>query len=187
MHIGPHATSRRRLAGALLAALSLIAAAPADKAAPLLDALKTSSSEQRAQALEVQIELYWRSQITPAVQLLLEHASMEMGHQDRPGAIADLDAALDLQPDQADLWRLHAEARFANGDETGALEDLAQALSREPRCFPALADLSRFAEASNDYPRALEAWQHFLQVDPKAPHAAERLDALQRKVAGQPL
>jgi tetratricopeptide (TPR) repeat protein len=169
-----------------LAACLLGGAAP-DKAAPLFDALKRAPTEQQSQALETQIALYWRSQITPAVQMLLEQASKAMGHQNRPDAIADLDAALDLQPDQADLWRLHAEARFANGDETGALEDLAQALSREPRCFPALEDLSRFAEASDDFPRALEAWRRVLEIDPKTMHGAERLEALEHKVSGQPL
>jgi tetratricopeptide (TPR) repeat protein len=158
-----------------------------DKVGPLFEALKTSTSEERSQALENQIALYWRSQITPAVQILLEQASLAAAHQDNANAIADLDAALDLQPEQADLWRLHAEARFANGDSHGALEDLAQALSREPRCFPALADLSRVSEADNDYPRALSAWQRFLEIDPKAPNGTKRLDALQRKVAGQPL
>jgi cytochrome c-type biogenesis protein CcmH/NrfG len=119
--------------------------------------------------------------------MLLEQATLASAHQDNANAIADLDAALDLQPDQADLWRMHAEARFANGDPMGAQADLAQALSREPRCFPALADLSRISEANSDFPHALAAWQRLLEIDPKAPNGAKRLEALQRKVAGQPL
>ena len=183
MSFGRH---RPSLAVLLLSAMAVGGAGP-DKAAPLFEALKSSTSEQRSQALETQIALYWRSQITPAVQLLLEHASTAMVHQNSADAIADLDAALDLQPDQADLWRLHAEARFANGDSNGARDDLAQALSREPRCFPALADLSRFSEANNDDAGALEAWQRLLEIDPKAPNGTKRLDALQRKATGQPL
>ncbi len=170
-----------------LCAILLGAAAPPDKAAPLLDALKLAPTEQQSAALETQITLVWRTQVTPAVQLLLEHAAAAMSHQDRATAIGDLDAALDLQPDQPDLWRLHGEARFANGDDAGAFADLAQALSREPRFFPALADLSQFAEAREDYPRALEAWQRFLEIDPKAAHGPGRLEALQRRVSGQPL
>jgi tetratricopeptide (TPR) repeat protein len=172
---------------ALLGALLLCAGAPADRIGPLFDALKAAATEQQSEAIETRIALYWRSQITPAVQLLLEHASKAMSQQDRPTAIEDLDAALDLQPEQADLWRLHAEARFANGDEAGAFADIAQALSREPRCFPALADLSRFAESRKDNKRALEAWQSFLQIDPKAPHGQARLESLQRKETGEPL
>jgi tetratricopeptide (TPR) repeat protein len=176
----------RAACGALLA-LYLGAGAPADTAGSLLDALKAAPTEQQSAALETKIVLIWRARVTPAVQLLLDHATDAMEQQDRKTAMADLDAALDLQPEQADLWRLHAEARFANGDDAGALADLAQALSREPRLFPALEDLSRFAESRNDYPRALEAWQRFLDLDPKAAHGTARLEVLQRKVAGQPL
>jgi tetratricopeptide (TPR) repeat protein len=177
----------RRIAPVLLAGLVLGAGAPHDRLGPLFDQLKAATTEQQSKDVETQIALYWRSQITPAVQLLLEHATAAMARQDRVTAIQDLDAALDLQPDQADLWRLHAEARFANGDEAGAYADIAQALSREPRCFPALADLSRFAESRKDTKRALEAWQSFLRIDPKAPHGEARLEALQRKVSGEPL
>jgi tetratricopeptide (TPR) repeat protein len=178
--------SSARLALALSAAL-LTAAAPPDRAAPLFQALKSAGTEQQAEAIEARIIGYWHSLITPAVQLLLEHAQKAMLQQDRAGALGDLDAALDLQPDQAELWRLHAEARFANGDDRGAFADLAQALSREPRCFPALADLSRFAESRDDNTRALSAWQKYLDLDPKAPNGGKRLQTLQRKVEGQPL
>ena len=110
-----------------------------------------------------------------------------LGHQDPRTAIGDLDAALDLQPELALLWRLHAEARFANGDEAGATADLAQALARDKRCFPALADLSHFAEARGDYAGALKAWQGMLAIDPKAPRGAARLRALEAKATGEPL
>ena len=165
----------------------LLAAAAPDSAAPLLDRLRTAPTAQQAEALEVQIAQAWRARISPSVQLLVERAVQSLQHQDSRTAIGDLDAALDLQSDQAELWRLHAEARFANGDERGAIADLAQALSREPRCFPALADLSHFAEARQDFPRALDAWQKLMVVDPKIRQGAARLAVLQRKVSGQPL
>jgi len=174
-------------AAALALVALLIGAAAPDKSAPLFSALKTAPTEQQASALETQIQLYWRSQITPAVQLLLERAALATIHGDRKTAIEDLDAALDLQPEQADLWRLHAEARYANGDEMGAFADLAQALQRDPRCFPALADLSRFAEARDDFSRAAKAWQRLLDIDPNSPHGRARLEALQKKLNGQPL
>ena len=89
--------------------------------------------------------------------------------------------------DRRMLWRLHAEARYANGDDRGAYADLAQALSREPRCFPALADLSRMAEARNDNSRALQAWRRYLAIDPHAPRGEARLLVLQRKISGDAL
>jgi len=166
--------------------LTLIAAAP-NRAAPLLDDLQKANTEQQATRLEQQISQIWRTGITPSVQLLADRATLSLAHQDPRTAIGDLDAALDLQDDQALLWRLHAEARFANGDEAGAFADLAQALSREPRCFPALIDLSHFAEARNDFPRALKAWQKLLVIDPKTSHSAARLEALERRAEGEKL
>jgi tetratricopeptide (TPR) repeat protein len=167
--------------------LLLVAAGPQDKAAKLLDALKMAPSAQQAEALEMQISLIWRSEVSPAVQVLVDHGVQKMAHQDPRSAIGDLDAALDLDPDSAELWRLHAEARFANGDDVGAYEDLAQALSREKRCFPALADLSHFAEAKEDWPRALSAWQKLLEIDPRAKQGEARLHMLERKAQGEPL
>ena len=169
-----------------LSAWLLMGAAP-DGVAPLLDRLRTAPTAQQAEALENQIAQAWRARISPSVQLLVERAQQSLERQDSRTAIGDLDAALDLQTDQAELWRLHAEARFANGDGRGAIADLAQALSREPRCFPALADLSHFAESRHDFSRALEAWQRLLAVDPKVRQGAGRLAMLQRKVSGQPL
>ncbi len=174
---------RRLLA---LAAVLLAAAAP-DTVAVLLDRLHTAPTSQQAEALESQIAEAWHARISPSVQLLVDRSQQSLQRQDSRTAIGDLDAALDLQSDQAELWRLHAEARFANGDERGAIADLAQALAREPRCFPALADLSHFAEARHDFPRALDAWQKLLAVDPKVHQGAGRLATLQRKVSGQPL
>ena len=86
----------------------------------------------------------------------------------------------------ADLWRRRAESRSALGDDRGAVADLAQALSREPRCFPALADLSQFAESRDDFKRALTAWQKLMDMDPKAAGGDVRLKRLQHKVMGQP-
>ena len=160
---------------------------PPDPAAPLLDGLARAPTEQQAAALEQQVSALWRAAISPSVQLLTDRAMRSLAAQDPRTAIGDLDAALDLQPEQALLWRLHAEARYANGDARGAYADLAQALAREPRCFPALADLSHFAEAEDDYPRALKAWERMLQIDPQAPRGRAHLEALKRRVSGEPL
>ena len=172
--------------GLAVLALLLAAAAP-DNASLLLDRLRTAPTAQQAEMLEGRIAQAWRARISPSVQLLVERAEQALQHQDSRTAIGDLDAALDLQTDQAELWRLHAEARFANGDGRGAIADLAQALAREPRDFPALADLSHFAEARRDFTRALDAWQKLLSVDPKIAQGAARLAVLQRKISGQPL
>ena len=173
-------------------ALALLAGAapeakPADPAQMLLDQLKTAPTALQATAIEAKIEAAWKSMATPAVQLLVENAMMSLQHNATASAFDDLDAAVDLQPNLADLWRLRGQARFATGDEAGAAADFAQALSREPRSFPALADLSHIAESRKDYKNALSAWEKFIQVDPRAEGAEKRRDYLQRQVSGEPL
>ena len=176
-----------RRAPTIMLAAVLLAAAPKDPVASQLDALRQAPTAQQASALETRILAAWQARITPSVQLLVAHAAGALAKQDPRTAIGDLDAALDLQSDQAELWRLHAEARVANGDDRGALADLAQAMSREPRCFPALADMSRVAESLKNFSLAVYAWQRLLEIDPKVHQGAARLAALQRKASGQPL
>jgi tetratricopeptide (TPR) repeat protein len=169
-----------------LAVLLSGGAPPHPSLAQLIDALAKAPAPAQAAVLEQQIYAAWHAALTPAVQLLAEHAtdSALRGHTSE--ALADLNAALLLQPDSADLWRIRGEVRLQSGDESGAAADLAQALSREARCFPALADFSRLAESLHKNKRALAVWQAFLKIDPQAPGGVERLKTLQRKVFGQP-
>ena len=75
-------------------------------------------------------------------------------------------------------------ARFERGDYPGALADIQETLNREPRHFPALQNLSRIAEAREDFKGALTAWQQVLELSPKTPDGEERLKMLTRKVLG---
>ncbi len=170
----------------VLGCLLCVAAAPQAAISADLDLLGQATTEQQAGALEERILAAWHAQLTPSVQLLVEKAMDEIHAGKSRDATADFDAAIALQPDSADLWRMRAEARYAAGDDQGAVADLAQALSREPRCFPALADLSHFAEGRQDFRRALQAWQKLMEIDPKVGQGAARLQRLQHKVLGQP-
>lgn len=169
----------------LCAACLLLGAAGADTAT-LLSALAAAPDAHAASTIEQRLTDAWYSQATPAVQLLLSHAAMSIGHGKPADALADCNAAVTLQPDLADLYRRRAEARYADGDDRGAIADLAQSLAREPRLVPALMDLSRIAEARKDYPRALQAWKKVLELDPRTEGGARRLDLLTRKVNGEP-
>ena len=165
--------------------LLLTAAAPASTDT-LLAALAAAPNERVAGDIEAKLQTAWHDQATPAVQILIDHATIAAAHDKMKDALADSDAAVILQPDLADLWRRRAEARFASGDEAGAVSDLAEALVREPRLIPALADLSRFAELRHDDKRALAAWRRVMELDPHAEGGQKRLERLQKKVNGEP-
>ncbi len=181
----PH-TASRGLAGAAMAAVAalLIGAAPESA---MLDALKAAPDRAAAAQLEAQIQQAWHDQATEAVQVLEDEAlaSVHMGQTQE--ALKDCDAAIDMQPQLADLWRRRGEVRFVLGDDVGAAADLAQSLAREPRLYPAFADLSRLEEARGNNREALAAWKKYLELDPQAEGGGERLHDLTVKVEGQAL
>ena len=91
-----------------------------------------------------------------------------------------------LAPDFAEAWLARALVKFQAGDYAGAIRDIEATLQREPRQFVALQTLSRIAEAQGDWKGALAAWQKVLELDPRTPHAQERLEMLQDKAFGEP-
>lgn len=175
-----------RMKRLVLASLILIAAAPVTEDA-LLAQLKSAPDSRAASRVEEALIKLWHDQATPAVQILIDQAILDIhtGHQD--AALENVDAAIALQPADADLWRRRAELRFAAGEQEGAIADLAQALSRNPHLLPALIDLSRFSELRHDNRRALEAWQQVLDIDPMIEGGQRSLDKLNRAVEGQPI
>jgi tetratricopeptide (TPR) repeat protein len=172
---------------ALLAAAVLLLAAAAPDFEHLFAALKAAPGPAAAGAVEEQLLAAWHDQASPSVQILMDQAQGELAAGKAAEALANLDAALVLQPTVADLWRRRAEARSALGSDAGAAADLAQALSREPRLLPALVDLSQFAEGRKNYKEAVAAWERVLALDPKMEKGAARLERLRRKMNGEPI
>ena len=153
----------------------------------MLAALAHAPDERTAFALEQQVQAAWIAATSPAPRLLLSRASRELAEGDAGAAADTFEAVLDLVPDCLPAWRGRAQARLRLGDPAGAVRDLQEALRRERRDFVALQDLSRVAEAREDWRGALSAWQLVLQVDPKTPGGQRRLQDLRRRAQGDAL
>jgi tetratricopeptide (TPR) repeat protein len=168
---------------------ALAQAASGQSAAPsamdqLLSALKAAPDEQTAAALEAHIEQGWIQAGTPAVTLLMQRAVREARGSSDQDALDDFDAALDLDPNQAEAWHRKALVHYHMGDVNAAIADIGQALRLQPRDFAALQTLSRIAEARNDWKGAYAAWQKVLEIDPKTPDGQQRLRDLRRHALG---
>ena len=172
--------------GAVIACLvaNPAAAAPADQ---LLDALAAAPNEQSAAMIESRLRQAWVEAVSPAPRLLLGRAGREMADGNASGAADVYDSVLDLDPNCLPAWRGRADARLRLGDPAGALRDLREALRIERRDFAAMQDLSRLAEAQQDFRGALAAWQLLLQTDPKTPGGTRRLQELRRRAFGEAL
>lgn len=151
----------------------------------LFSMLKVAPDEASAGALEASIEQQWFSAASPAIRLLLTRGSREVAEGSVEEAVADFDAALDLDPTLVAAWQGRATARWRAGDITGAVHDIEETMKREPRNYAALQALSRIAEQRGDFKGAYAAWQRALELDPKAPGGTDRTQDLKRRAFGE--
>ena len=151
----------------------------------MLAALKAAPDEQTAAVLEAHIQHAWVEAGTPAVTLLMSRGLREASAGSDQDALDDLNAALDLDPNQAEAWHQKALVHFHMGDVNAAVRDIEQALRLQPRHFGALQTLSRIAEERKDWKGAYAAWQKVLDIDPHTPNGQDRLRELKRHAFGQ--
>ena len=151
----------------------------------LLKALLAAPSESIAAMLEGRIRAIWVQQGSPAAALLLSRGERDLQNNADDEALADFDAALELEPEYAEGYNHRAVARAALGNFAGAIRDIEEVLKREPRHFSALEGLSHIAEQQRDWDGALKAWQKALDIDPRTPGGLDRLEMLQKKVDGE--
>lgn len=180
------------LALTLLAAALLAPPARADTRAArhaqldrLFTALRAAPDEEAAGMIEQSIRRLWAEQASPAAALLMARGDRDL-HNDAEGeAIDDFSAVLDLEPDYSEGYTHRAVARAAAGDYAGAVRDIEAALQHDPHNFAALQALSHIAEQQGNWHGALDAWQKALDLDPRTPGGADRLEMLTKKLEGE--
>lgn len=183
----PHRLSRRAGPAALAVAV-LLSRAAAGASNPLDDLyahLQAATSRAQAETVENQIVEQAGHTVSPTAGVLLDAAHAEQANDQPNKAIADLGAAIDLQPELGPLWRERGIARFRAGDLAGADADLGRAIDIDRRDFLAWSTLSLVLEHQGNLPGALAAWQRVLTIDPHAADAQHRLDTLTRKAQGE--
>jgi tetratricopeptide (TPR) repeat protein len=151
----------------------------------LLDGLALAPSEELAARMEQRIGQLWLQAGGPTAAMLMSRGQRNLQTGQADDAVADLDAALALEPDLADAYARRGMARYETGDVSGAIRDLQETLRREPRHFMALKTLSRIAEAQGNWAGALAAWKRLLEIDPRTQGAQSRLRELTIHVEGE--
>ena len=162
------------------------ACAETDKTSALLDRLAHAPDVASARDLEAQVLSVWTDALSPTVRLMTRRAERETGDHRFDDAVADMNAALAMQPGASELWRRLALAQAEAGDDDAAIRSLGGALSREPRNIFAWRDLSVIEERRHDDAAALRAWTRLLELDPQTAGARARAKALDLKANGAP-
>ncbi|HEX2137856.1 MAG TPA: tetratricopeptide repeat protein [Microvirga sp.] len=179
------------------AAQSPSAPKPAEQPAPadrkpssldeLFDRLGKAKDEAEGKGIASLIERRWARSGSDTADLLLSRAAQATSKKDYPLAVELLDRVLVLEPNWAEAWYHRATVFYLLDDPVGALADIRQVLSREPRHFGAWVGLGHILMASEDKPRALEAFRRALKIHPQLPTVQTLVDRLVPQVEGSEL
>lgn len=96
--------------------------------------------------------------------LLLGTAKFQVN--DFSGALADLQKAVELNPDLPDLYSYYGLALMSTGDQAGAQKAFEKALKNDPNNFESNLRLGVILKENQDYDGALQYLRHALDVRP---------------------
>lgn len=179
-----------RLAGVLCTVLATGVAAYAAAADSHLIAMQNSllhaTDASHAALIADSLEAARQAALSPTTRLMLHRGQRELAAGELRAALDDLNDAVELQPDQALLWRERAAVKVLQGDQDGAIQDLGGALSRDPDDILSWSSLSIIEEHHADGAPAYAAWEHVLRLDPMIGGGASRLEHLRHQMLGDP-
>ena len=162
-------------------------AAQADSQIAALNALLLHAPDAgQAGVIADRLEALRIEKLAPTTRLLLNRAQRELAASKTRDALDDVNDAIELQPDQALLWRQRAAVDATQGDADAAVTDLGGALSRDPSDILSWSELSSIEQQRSQPRQAYEAWEHVLQLDPAIADGAARLRHLHRQMMGDP-
>jgi tetratricopeptide (TPR) repeat protein len=149
--------------------------------------LKAAKDEAEARSLTSEIERLWSRSGSDTADLLLKRvtAAVAAGQQDI--ALDLLDSILTLQPGWTEARSQRAALLFMRSDLDAAMRDLAQVLREEPRQFAAWAGLGTIMLKIDDKPRALEAFERALAINPQLGSAKQAAEKLRKDLDGAPI
>jgi tetratricopeptide (TPR) repeat protein len=178
---------KRQLAGALAAALWLMAAAPAPAQtaddAERLDELFAQLAEpgrEDWERIEGEISQIWSKSGSPSMDLLLRRGNEALEAQDLPKALEHFSALTDHAPEFAEGWNARATAFFLMGDYALSISDVEHVLALNPRHFGALAGLGFMFEAMGEPELALKALRAAQALNPNRPNINDAVTRLER-------
>ena len=170
--------------------LLLARAAAADQTDPRLDGLfmqlRDAANSSDAGAVEAEIWRIWGEATDRDAQALFTRGVAAMSAGDARTAGAAFDLLVQLQPRFAEAWNKRATLRYLVGDDEGSIADIRQTLALEPRHFGALSGLALIMERQDRPGDAARSLKAALAIDPFLQGGRDRLQALEKKAAGDP-
>ncbi len=174
---------------ATAATLSFAVAASAGQNDPrlddLFDALRASSSEFAAEAVEAEIWALWTRAGDREIDRLMAAGMAAMAADRFRLALGAFDKVIERAPDFAEGWNKRATAHYLSGDYHASVADVEQTLALEPRHFGALTGLGLIALELGEDERALDAFEAALDIHPWLDGRDSHISELRDKVRGR--
>ena len=165
--------------------------APAERKPSTLDELferlAKATDEVEGKGIASLIERRWARSGSDTADLLLNRATQAFSKKDYPLSIELLDRVLALEPEWVEAWYRRATAFYLLDDPVSALADIRQAVTREPRHFGAWVGLGHILMASDDKPRALQAFRRALEIHPQLAPVQTLVERLTLEIEGKDL
>lgn len=182
----------RRLILAALFAIFFSAPVAADQTDTRLDSLfaelKSAASITDARYIEREIWAIWSQHGSDAeIDLRFQRGVMLMNAGRLKEAARVFSTILEVDPEFAEAWNKRATLLYLMGDVAGSVRDIERTLALEPRHFGALSGLGLIYEQIESADGAIKAFTAALEINPYMPWIAERLEALEAQLEGEPL
>jgi tetratricopeptide (TPR) repeat protein len=148
--------------------------------------LATAQDEAAAARIATAIEHIWRSSSSETVGLLMERSVRASKEKKHELAVRLLDRAVQLSPDNAEVFKTRAAVNYARDDMRATIGDLRRALALEPNDFKALEMLGGIFKELGRKKAAYEVHKRLYDVNPQMQGLKMQLDELERDAIGQP-
>lgn len=152
----------------------------------LLEQLATADAVD-AIRIDRQLQALWSKSGSASMDLLLKRGRDALEVSDTRAAIEHLTALTDHAPEFAEGWHARASAYFEADLIGPALGDLEHALALNPNNYNAIFGLGAILETLGDKPRAFEAYERVLAINPHHEEAIKARDRLAGQVGGTSL
>ena len=98
---------------------------------------------------------------------------------DFQGALADLQKAVELNPDLPDVFAYYGAALVATGDQEGAKQAFTKALQQDPNNFESNLRMGFLLRNDNEFDEAMKYLKHALEVRPGDPGVRYQIAAVE--------
>ena len=147
--------------------------------------LATATDEDVAKQTANAIEHVWHAAGSDTVHLLLDRAMKAAKDKKLPLALSLFDRAVQLAPDNPEVFARRASVFYAENDLDNAMGDLRRVLALDRNHYKALDGLAQILKDTGRKKAALEVFRQLYAVHPYYPGAKSAIDELQREVEGQ--